>query len=79
MLVINLVSVAIAFVLFLISAYILDSLFILLACLVVVVVARSVISEIVVMRIINRRRYASFVVELAFIGLFVFAIAMFNR
>ena len=45
----------------------------------VVVVARSVISEIVVMRIINRRRYASFVVELAFIGLFVFAIVMFNR
>ena len=79
MLVINLVSVAIAFVLFLASAFILDSLFILFACLVVVVVARSVISEIVVMRIINRRRYASFVVELAFIGLFVFAIVMFNR
>lgn len=79
MLAINLVSVAIAFVLFLLSAYILDSLFILLACLVFVVFVRSVVSEIVVMRIINRRRYVSFVVEFAVIVLFIFAIVMFNR
>ncbi|MBR5413866.1 MAG: hypothetical protein IK114_12650 [Fibrobacter sp.] len=78
MLVINLVSVAIAFVLFLVSAYILDSLSILLACLVVAVIVRSVVSEIVVMRIINRRRYASFGVELVFVVLFIFAIKMFN-
>lgn len=78
MLVINLVSVAIAFVLFLASAFILDSLFILFACLLVVVIARSVISEIVVMRIINRRRYMSFGVELAFVALFYFAVVMFN-
>jgi len=78
MLVINLVSVAIAFVLFLVSAYILDSLFILLACLVFVVFVRSIVSEIVVMRIINRRRYASFGVELALVVLFYFAIVMFN-
>lgn len=78
MLVINLVSVAIAFVLFLASAFILDSLFILFACLLVVVIARSVISEIVVMRIINRRRYVSFGVELAFVALFYFAVVMFN-
>ena len=78
MLVINLVSVAIAFVLFLVSAYILDSLFTLLACLVVVDIVRSIVSEIVVMRIINRRRYVSFGVELAFVMLFIFAIKMFN-
>lgn len=78
MLVINLVSVAIAFVLFLASAFILDSLFILFACLLVVVIARSVISEIVVMRIINRRRYVPFGVELAFVALFYFAVVMFN-
>ena len=78
MLVINVVSVAIAFMLFLLSAYMLDSLFILLACLVSVVIVRSVISEIVVMRIINRRRYASFGVELVFVVLFIFAIKMFN-
>lgn len=78
MLVVNLVSVAIAFALFLVSAYILDSLFVLLACLVVVVIVRSIVSEIVVMRIINRRRYASFGVELVFVVLFIFAIALFN-
>lgn len=78
MLVINLVSVAIAFVLFLVSVYVLDSLFILLSCLVVVCVIRSVVSEIVVMRIINRRRYASFGVELAFVLLYIFAIKVFN-
>ena len=78
MLVINLVSVAIAFVLFLVSAYILESLFILLTCLVVVLIVRSIVSEIVVMRIIDRRHYASFGVELAFVVLFIFAIKMFN-
>lgn len=78
MLVINLVSVAIAFVLFLVSAYMLDSLVILLACLVVVCIVRSIVSEIVVMRIINRRRYASFSVELAAVVLYIFAVKVFN-
>lgn len=78
MLVINLVSVAIAFVLFLVSAYMLDSLFILLACLVVVCIVRSIVSEIVVMRIIDRHRYASFGVELAAVVLYIFAVKLFN-
>ena len=78
MLIVNLVSVAIAFVLFLVSAYILDSLFILLACLVLVSFVRSVVSEIVVMRIINRRCFVSFGVELTFVVLFYFAVSMLN-
>lgn len=78
MLAINLVSVATAFVLFLVSTFMLNSLFILLACLVFVVIVRSVISEIVVMRIINRRCYVSFGVEFALVLLFIFAVKMFN-
>jgi O-antigen/teichoic acid export membrane protein len=78
MLIVNLVSVAIAFVLFLVSAYILDSLFILLACLVLVSFVRSVVSEIVVMRIINRRCFVSFGVELSFVVLFYFAVLILN-
>ena len=78
MLLINLVSVSVAFALYLVSAYVLDSLFVLLACLVAVVIVRSVVSEIVVMRIINRRRYAPFAVELAFIVMFIFAVVKFN-
>lgn len=78
MLLINLVSVAVAFVLYLVSAYVLDSLFVLLACLVAVVIVRSVVSEIAVMRIINRCRYAPFGVELAFVVMFIFAVVKFN-
>lgn len=78
MLVVNLVSVAVAFVLFLVSAYMLNSLFILLASLVVVCIVRSIVSEIVVMRIINRRRYVSFGVELAAVVLYILAVKAFN-
>lgn len=78
MLLINLVSVAVAFALYLVSAYVLDSLFVLLACLVAVVIVRSVVSEIAVMRIINRCRYAPFGVELAFVVMFIFAVVKFN-
>ena len=78
MLLINLVSVAVAFVLYLVSAYVLDSLFVLLACLVSVVIVRSVVSEVVVMKIINRRRYAPFAAELAFVAMFIFAVVKFN-
>ena len=78
MLLINLVSVAVAFVLYLVSAYVFDSLFVLLACLVAVVIVRSVVSEIAVMRIINRCRYAPFGVELAFVVMFIFAVVKFN-
>ncbi|MBR4559712.1 MAG: hypothetical protein IKO21_09130 [Fibrobacter sp.] len=78
MLCINVVSVAVAFIVFLISAYLLNSLLLVLTALVVVVILRSVVSEIVVMRLIQRCVYASFVWELLLVAIFVVISMKFN-
>lgn len=78
MLIINVVSVAIAFATFLMAAYCLDSLLLVLVALVIMIMLRSVISEIVVMKLIHRRKYASFIWELLFVLLFITISLKFN-
>ena len=78
MLYINIVSVAIAFASFLIFAYVIDSLYMLLGSLVVAIVVRSLVSEIAVMRLICRRCYASFAWELLMVALFMLVLMRFN-
>lgn len=78
MLRINVISVAIAFVVFYITVYWLDSVLLLLLSLVFIIVARSVISEIVVMRLIEKKCYWKFVIEFALTVGFIALTAKFN-
>lgn len=78
MLYINVVSVVIAFVSFLVFAYVADSLYMLLGSLVTTIIARSLISEIAVMKLISRRCYVSFAWELLMVALFMLVSAKFN-
>lgn len=78
MLFINVVSVVVAFGLFLVSAYLLDSLLLVLVALVVMVVLRSLVSEVVVLRLIHRRQIAPFVWELLIVAVFMAVSIKFN-
>ncbi|SHH27613.1 Membrane protein involved in the export of O-antigen and teichoic acid [Fibrobacter sp. UWH9] len=78
MLRINLLSVCAAFVMFYISTYILDSILFVLLSLVLVIMVRSIISEIVVMRLIKKKNYESFVVEVLLTVAFILVTMKFN-
>ena len=78
MLFINVVSVAIAFGIFLIAAYLLDSLILILVALVSMIILRSLASEIVVMRLIKRRQIAPFIREILAVAIFMVVSMKFN-
>lgn len=78
MLRINVFSVCAAFAMFYISAYVLNSILIVLLSLVFVVMARSIVSEIVVMRLINKKKYGSFAIEVLLTVAFILAAMKFN-
>lgn len=78
MLLINVVSVAVAFALFFVSAYCADSILLILLSLVLVIMARSIISEIVVMNLIGKKCYGNFFVEIVLTIAFVLATMKFN-
>lgn len=63
MLYINLVSIAAGIGLYSLSAYVFDNITMLLICIVAILMFRSIISEIVVTRLINLRFYKEFFVE----------------
>ncbi len=63
MLKINVISVVVAFVLYLISAFIFNSVTLLLLCLDIAVMSRSIISEIIVMKLINKNFSKDFIIE----------------
>ena len=63
MLKINVISVVVAFVLYLISAFVFNSVTLLLLCLDIAVMSRSIISEIIVMKLINKNFSKDFIVE----------------
>jgi hypothetical protein len=63
MLYINLFSIVIGIGLYLFSAYVLDSITMLLISVVAVLMFRSIVSEIVVTRLINVKFYKEFVIE----------------
>ena len=71
MFLINVISMAISFGLFAFAAYVLDDLTILLVIIVIVIMARSVVSEIVVAKLINIDLRKDFVVEAALTVTFV--------
>lgn len=63
MLWINIISVVLAFVSFVISAYVFDNMKAVLVCVVVAIMLRSVVSELVVMKAIGQRIVADFIIE----------------
>lgn len=71
MLVINLSAVITAFLLFYISAYIINNLKLLLIMVVIVIMLRSIVSEIAVMKIINVKFFKEFIIEAGVTIIFV--------
>lgn len=78
MLIINVVSVLVAFVLFALSAYVFNDLTMLLVCIVLVIMGRSIVSEIVVMKMINIKFVSDFVIEAIMTVLFILCAKAFS-
>lgn len=79
MLVVNLISVALGFGLFTFCAYVFDHLVALLVCTVVVLMFNSVVSEIVVMRVIKVRIVKDFILEALLTVGFVLVASLLER
>ena len=75
---INTISVVIAFALFGISAYIIDNLTVLLVMIVIVIMLRSVASEIVVMKLIKISMYKDFIIEMLMTIIFIICSKFFS-
>ena len=71
MLRINFVSVVVAFISYLLSAYVFDSILLLLVCLDIVVMLRSVASELFVMKLINKKFIQDMVIEFILVSIFI--------
>lgn len=71
MLIINIGAVSLGIILFLICAWIINSLTVLLCAIVFTIMLRSVVSEIVVMKMIHTRLWKEFAIELAMTALFI--------
>lgn len=78
MLIVNVITVAFSFVLFLISAYLIDSLNLLLYFVVAAIMLRSIVSEIVVSKIVGIVIKKDFVVELVMTIWFIFVVQEFG-
>lgn len=78
MLVINAFSVLLAFGLFALAILYFESICLLLLCLVVVIVLHSIVSEITVMKMIHRKKYGTFILELSIIAAYVAIVMKFN-
>lgn len=79
MLVVNLISVAIGMALFCICAYVLNNIDLLLYCVVFTIMLRSIISELVVMRLIKRNYIKDFVLELIMTISFMVIVQFLSR
>lgn len=79
MLVVNLISVAIGMALFCICAYVLNNIDLLLYCVVFTIMLRSIISEIIVMRLIKRNNIKDFVIELIMTISFMVIVQFLSR
>lgn len=78
MLIINILSVLICFLLCLFCAFVLNDLDLLLYALILVCILRSIVSEIVVMRLIKARFVKDFIIELFISVIFVIAARYFT-
>ena len=79
MLVVNLISVAIGMALFCICAYVLDSLELLLYCVVLIIMLRSIVSECVVMKLIGKTYIKDFILELIMTVSFMLIVQFLSR
>lgn len=78
MLIINVICVAIGFGMALLSAYIVDNLDLLLYSVVFIIVVRSIASEMVVSKLINKKFYKDFIVELIMTVAFIVVVRYMN-
>ncbi len=78
MLIINVISVVFGFLLCLLCAYILDNLDLLLYSVVLIIMVRSIASEIVVSKLINKKLYKDFAVELIMTVAFIVIVRYLN-
>ena len=78
MLIINITSVVLALILYLISAYILDDLSLVMVSVVIAVMFRSIISEIVVSRIIGKQFLSEYITELMITTGFIMSTRLFS-
>ena len=78
MLIINIVSVVLAFILYLFSAYVLDDLSSVMISVVIAVMFRSIISEIVVSRIIGKQFLPEYIIELIITTGFIISARLFS-
>lgn len=79
LLVINLASVAFSFVLFLFIAYVIKNLYALLFAIVGVIMLRSIVSEIVVAKIINVKMSFDIILEVIITNFFILCTILFSR
>lgn len=78
MLVVNVVSVVIAFLLFAVSAYVFNNVTLLLICIVLVIMGRSIASEVVVMKYIKIKFVSDFLIEAIMTILFIVCAKAFS-
>jgi len=78
MLIINVACVAVGFLMAFVSAYVINDLNILLYSVVLIIMARSIISEIAVMKVIAKKRYFDFVAEFIMTVIFIVAVRYFS-
>ena len=76
---INVVSVVIAFALYILGAYVFDSLEFILYAVVLMAMIQSVVSEIIVMKIIKKKFVLDFVIELAMTLAFILFVEFLDR
>ena len=79
MLIINFASVAIGFVSYLLCAYIFDNIDALLYCVVFTIMIRSIVTEIVVMKLIGKRFFKDIIIELIITILFMIIVQFLDR
>lgn len=79
MLIINIGAVSLGIILFLICAWIINILTVLLCAIVFTIMLRSVVSEIVVMKMIHTRLWKEFAIELAMTALFIGSTFLLSR
>ena len=78
MLMVNLISIVVALLLFLACAYLFENLTALLICIVFSIMLRSILSEIVIMKIIQRKFFIDFIIEMIMTVCFICSARLFN-
>ena len=78
LLMINCVSLVFAFAFFMLFAYASDSILLILLSLVAVVIAQSIFSELIVMKLLNKFQIRNFIAEFVLTVCYIFVVLVFN-